>query len=115
MKAIVKDIPVNTMAKDEEDEFLFMEAMKKYVGKTISLKPWHSFAVPMLPCENWFQDVKTGYVYHRSWLEIMEKRYIVGPIQSVRAYDENGEEIVEWRYDEGDGKPPRYTSNVYGE
>jgi hypothetical protein len=72
MKAIVQDVPVNTMVKDEEDEFPFAECMRKYVGKTTSLKPWYTLAVPMLPCENWFQDKKTGYVYHRSWLDFVE-------------------------------------------
>ena len=68
--AFVKDIPEQTLVEDEEDYFNFVHEMRAYVGQTIKVKPWLVGGIKL--CKNWFQDIKSGYVYHRSWLEFVE-------------------------------------------
>lgn len=65
MKAIVKEIEVDTWADDEGDHFHFVAGMKRYIKKTLDVSSFWDY-------KNWFQDKKTGWIYHRSWLEFIE-------------------------------------------
>lgn len=63
--ARVLDIQEDTWVTDEDDHFHFVSSMTRYIGMTIRVKRWGKAA-------HWYQDVKTAFVYHDTWLSFLE-------------------------------------------
>jgi hypothetical protein len=70
MKAIVKDIPLDTFKKDKEDWFYFTENHRYFVGKTIDVMQKFGY-------KNWFWNINSDndedyHNFHKSWLTFIK-------------------------------------------